>query len=69
MITDEGKRICDKEIRNRDGQWVGCRAPAPFATPSKNVPHMDLHFCARHTPDRAPTLLAPIRQWQPKPCA
>ena len=53
MITAEGKRICDKEIRNRKGQWVGCRAPAHSRTPSKNFPHMELDFCGRHAPEHS----------------
>lgn len=48
MITNEGKRICDHEFRNRAGLWCGCRRLAVARVASKSVPYMDLDYCGRH---------------------
>jgi len=49
MITDEGKRICDKEIWSyRKNMWCGCRKPAKFNVISKHIT-AGLDYCTAHS--------------------
>ena len=51
MITDEEKRICDKEIWSRSKKmWCGCRNPATVNVPSKYIAS-GLDYCKRHLDD------------------
>lgn len=60
MITDKGKRICDKEIRAKSEaaigpllKWKGCGKPAIVSVPSKHSAGMELDYCRRHLPTQA----------------
>jgi hypothetical protein len=55
MITDKGKRICDKEIRKRGKptQWGACRRPAVASVPSRVVTGWELDYCKAHLPTQA----------------
>lgn len=50
MITNEGKRICDKEIKNKFNLWCACKKPAKIKISSKAVKHLELDFCKKHAP-------------------
>lgn len=50
MITETGKRICDKEIKSKTGVWCGCRKPAVVQVPSTKVSSMTLDYCKGHAP-------------------
>ena len=66
MITDQGKRICDKEIWSKSKKmWCGCRKPATQNVKSKYIV-TGLDYCKRHLDDeilfakgREKALLAP----------
>lgn len=50
MITDEGKRVCDKEIWSRIKQmWCGCRKLAMINVKSEYVAS-GLDYCNKHKP-------------------
>lgn len=48
MITEDGKRICDKEIwSTKRKAWCGCRKPAVANVESKWLVS-GLDYCANH---------------------
>lgn len=49
MITDTGKRICDKEIKKK-GLWCSCKKPAKYKIKSKVSSYMELDYCSKHKP-------------------
>ncbi len=52
MTDAEGRRLCDKEIKNRAGIWCGCRMPASVTVPSEYI-CTGLDFCKKHEPEGA----------------